>query len=64
MSLRLDGVLDTDRSIRPLVRPTRSQTEIDLLPPFGDPEVYLLGEVTTYLLVCAAVNAVLERLGH
>lgn len=40
--------------IGPLVRPTRSQAEVDLLPPYGDPEVTLRGEVGTYLTVGAA----------
>ena len=40
--------------IGPLVRPTRSQAEVDLLPPYGDPEVSLTGEVGTYLTLGAA----------
>ncbi|MFB6354570.1 MAG: hypothetical protein ABEJ92_10860 [Halobacteriales archaeon] len=39
--------------LRPLVRPTRSQAEVEWLPPYGDPEVTLLGELATYLLVGA-----------
>lgn len=40
--------------IGPLVRPSRSQAEVDLLPPYGDPEVSLAGELGTYLAVGAA----------
>lgn len=35
--------------VGPLVRPTHSQAEVDLLPPYGDPEVSLTGELSTYL---------------
>lgn len=38
----------------PLVRPTRSQAEVDLLPPYGDPEVSLAGELSTYLALGGA----------
>lgn len=34
----------------PPVRATRSQLEVDYLPPYGDPEVDLRGEVATYVL--------------
>lgn len=40
--------------VAPLVRPTRSQAEIDLLPPYGDPEVSLSGELGTYLALGGA----------
>lgn len=43
--------------IGPLVRPTRSQAEVDLLPPYGDPEVALVGELGTYLVLGAAAAA-------
>lgn len=48
---------------RPLVRPTRSQAEVEWLPPYGDPEVTLLGELATYLLVgtVAALGVALLR---
>jgi len=62
MSSRSDTVLEADGSVRPLVRPTRAQIEIDLLPPYGDPEVHLLGELATYALVGATLNAVFEYL--
>ena len=38
----------------PLVRPSRSQAEVDLLPPYGDPEVSLAGELGTYLALGGA----------
>lgn len=47
--------------VRPLVRPTYSQLEVDLLPPYGDPEVHLVGEVGTYVAAGLLVNAVIER---
>lgn len=40
--------------VGPLVRPSRSQAEIDLLPPYGDPEVTLTGELGTYLALGGA----------
>lgn len=55
--------LDMDR-LRPLVRPTRNQAEVDLLPPYGDPEVHLLGELGTYFVVGAAATALLRRFGN
>lgn len=36
--------------VAPLVRATRSQLEVDYLPPYGDPEVHIPGEVATYAL--------------
>jgi hypothetical protein len=37
--------------LAPLVRPTRNQAEVELLPPYGDPEVRFFGELTTFMLV-------------
>ena len=48
--------------VTPLVRSTRNQLEIDYLPPYGDPEVNLLGEFTTYLVVSAVVVELLDRI--
>jgi len=45
---------------RPLVRPTDSQLEVDLLPPFGDPEVHLVGEAGVYVTAGLLVNAAVE----
>lgn len=42
--------------LAPLVRPTRNQAEVSLLPPYGDPEVSLTGELGTYLLLGAAAT--------
>jgi hypothetical protein len=47
---------------RPLVRPTYNQFEIKLLPPYGDPEVHILGEVGTYLGAGVLLAAVTEHL--
>lgn len=51
-----------DGRVLPLVRPTHSQAEIDLLPPYGDPEVNLVGEVGTYFLLGAVATALVRRL--
>lgn len=40
--------------LAPLVRPTRNQAEVELLPPYGDPEVSLAGELGTYLVLGGA----------
>lgn len=48
---------------RPLVRPTRNELEVRYLPPFGDPEVHIPGEVATYALAGLAVNAVTDLVG-
>lgn len=58
---RLDGLLPGGDST-PLVRATRSQAEIRLLPPFGDPEVNIAGEVATYVLAGGIAAAVLDVL--
>ena len=58
-------VAETYRQIderRPLVRPTYSQFEVAFLPPFGDPEVYVLSELGTYVVAGLALNGILELL--
>lgn len=40
--------------VGPLVRATRSQAEVDLLPPYGDPEVSYVGELATYVALGAS----------
>lgn len=50
--------------VTPLVRATRSQVEVDLLPPYGDPEVSIPGELLTYLVVGGLVVELLEHLGE
>lgn len=47
---------------RPLVRPTYDQLEVALLPPYGDPEVHLVGEFGTYVVAGLFINAVAELL--
>lgn len=49
-------------AMRPLVRPTYNQFEVTLLPPYGDPEVHLLGELGTYLVAGLFINAATEAL--
>ena len=48
--------------IRPLVRPTYNQFEVTLLPPYGDPEVNIAGEVGTYVAVGLLINTVTQLL--
>jgi len=48
--------------VRPLVRSTDSQLEVTLLPPYGDPEVHIPGEVGTYVLAGLLLNTLTERL--
>jgi hypothetical protein len=50
---RIDGA-------RPLVRPTYNQFEVQCLPPFGDPEVSILGELGVYVAVGVVVDLALE----
>jgi hypothetical protein len=47
---------------RPFVRPTYNDLEVRLLPPFGDPEVHVPGEIGTYLAAYIVLDAVTERL--
>lgn len=47
---------------RPLVRPSYNEFEIRLLPPYGDPEVSIPGEIGTYLVLQAVVIGVVRRL--
>jgi hypothetical protein len=47
---------------RPLVRPTYNQFEVTLLPPYGDPEVHIPGEVGTYVAAGILVNSLIERM--
>lgn len=49
-------------SVMPLVRATHHQIEIDYLPPYGDPEVSIPGEVATYFVVSGLAIELLERL--
>jgi len=51
------------RGVAPLVRASRNQIEIDYLPPYGDPEVNVLGEVATYVALGTATVELLDRLG-
>lgn len=47
---------------RPFVRPTYSQTEVTVLPPYGDPEVHIPSEIGTYFIAGVLISAVLEEL--
>lgn len=48
--------------LAPLVRPTRNQAEVEFLPPYGDPEVRFVGELTTYLIVVSIAALLYRRL--
>lgn len=50
--------------VTPLVRATRSQFEIDYLPPYRDPEVSIPGEVATYVVVGTLAVELLDRCGE
>ncbi len=47
---------------RPFVRPTYNQFEVTVLPPYGDPEVHVPGEIGTYIVAGVFANVVLEQL--
>lgn len=57
-----DGVIPGPE-ITPLVRASRNQLEVDYLPPYGDPEVSIPGELATYAVVGGLTVAALDRLG-
>lgn len=48
--------------LAPLVRPTRNQAEVELLPPYGDPEVRFVGELTTYVLLVTIAVLLYRRI--
>jgi len=58
----LETVNQQFNNVTPLVRPTYNQFEVDYLPPYGDPEVNIAGEIGTYVAASIAVNAVVELL--
>lgn len=47
---------------QPFVRLTYNQYEVVLLPPYGDPEVYVPSEVGTYFVTGLFVNVLIEFL--
>lgn len=49
---------ETVDSMRPFVRPTYNQLEVSLLPPYGDPEVHIPGELGTYIVAGLLVDAI------
>lgn len=44
------------------VRATHTQLEVECLPPYGDPEVNVVGEVATYVVLGGLAMSALERL--
>lgn len=57
-----EGVLPVT-GVGPLVRASRNQLEVDYLPPYGDPEVSIPGELATYAVVGGLTVAALDRVG-
>lgn len=51
MDARPAGRLLRRAGVSPPVRAAHSQLEVDYLPPYGDPEVNIPGEVATYCAV-------------
>lgn len=49
---------------RPFVRPTYNQLEVTVLPPYGDPEVHIAGEIGTYIVATVFAHAVVEKLAE
>lgn len=56
--------LFSDGSRPPLVRATRSQREVGYLPPYGDPEVSIPGEVATYVALGGLAATAIAHLGE
>lgn len=48
--------------LSPLVRATHSEFEVEYLPPYGDPEVDVAGEVVTYAIVGAIAAVFVDHL--
>lgn len=53
----------SESGLTPLVRASRNQLEVDYLPPYGDPEVSIPGELATYAVVGGLAVTALDRLG-
>lgn len=49
--------------VTPLVRATHNQFEVEYLPPYGDPEVSIPGEILTYVVVGGLLIELSDRLG-
>lgn len=58
----VSGRLLRRAGVTPLVRAAHSQLEVDYLPPYGDPEVHIPGEVATYVVAGGLAAAALNRL--
>jgi len=61
------SVADTLRrrtGLAPLVRATHSDLEVACLPPYGDPEVNIPGEVATYAIAGGLAAGVLDILAE
>jgi hypothetical protein len=62
MDARAGGRLLRRTGLSPPVRAAHSQLEVDFLPPYGDPEVHIPGEVATYLVAGGLAAAVVDHL--
>lgn len=59
----VDGLI-RDGAATPLIRATRSQPEVVCLPPYGDPEVSIPGEVATYVAAGCLAAELVAHLGE
>lgn len=64
MDARRVGRLLQRTGATPLVRATRSQREVEYLPPYGDPEVHLVGEAATYVLAGGLAAELVARVAE
>ncbi len=62
MDARAGGRLLRQTGVSPPVRAAHSQLAVDFLPPYGDPEVNIPGEVATYLVAGGLAAAVVDQL--
>lgn len=61
VGIQVDRLLNPAETT-PLVRATRAEHEVACLPPYGDPEVSIPGEVATYVVVGGLAAEALARL--
>ena len=58
----VDAAYQQLNDLRPLIRPAYNEFEVEFVPPYGDPEVHLLGELGTYVAAGLFVSAITELL--
>jgi len=64
MDASLAETLRRRSGLGPLVRATHSDLEVACLPPYGDPEVNIVGEVATYAIAGGLAAGVLDILAE